>query len=300
MDILRVFNNNGVLVRDGNEEVIITGRGIGFQAKPGQHVDESRVGRKFIPADGRDPDHVATMLAGIPPEIVILVADALVECGIAKGNGNSGKGSALNPILTVALADHVVGALNRLKSGTPVEYPLIAEVKTLYPDEYSQATALLSYLNAHLDNALPGTEAVAFALHLVNAGFSTGDLSYTYQMTGVIQQIVKIIEHEFAISVDQSTVSIGRFITHLRYLFVRSYQNKQLTNEPLAISKAIQDSYPDEYKCARTIASLLELRLNGPITDDEVAYLTLHIARVRKQAAQEAERDGSAEKPAGP
>ena len=268
MDILRVFNNNVVLVRDGNEEVIITGRGIGFQAKPGQHVDESRVGRKFI-----------------------LVADALVECGIAKGNGNSGKGSALNPILTVALADHVVGALNRLKSGTPVEYPLIAEVKTLYPDEYSQATALLSYLNAHLDNALPGTEAVAFALHLVNAGFSTGDLSYTYQMTGVIQQIVKIIEHEFAISVDQSTVSIGRFITHLRYLFVRSYQNKQLTNEPLAISKAIQDSYPDEYKCARTIAS---------ITDDEVAYLTLHIARVRKQAAQEAERDGSAEKPAGP
>ena len=134
----------------------------------------------------------------------------------------------------------------------------------------------------------------------MNAGFSTGDLSYTYQMTGVIQQIVKIIENEFAISVDQSTVSIGRFITHLRYLFVRSYQNKQLTNEPLAISKAIQDSYPDEYKCARTIASLLELRLNGPITDDEVAYLTLHIARVRKQAAQEAEGKGSAEKPAGP
>ena len=44
MDVLRVFNNNVVLAKDGNREVILTGRGIGFQAKPGQHVDEAKVG----------------------------------------------------------------------------------------------------------------------------------------------------------------------------------------------------------------------------------------------------------------
>lgn len=284
MEILRVFNNNVILARDGGQEVILTGRGLGFQAKAGQSVDESRISKEFIPVDGRDPDHMAMMLADIPPEIVSLVADAMTDCGITKG-------SAVNPILTVALADHVVGVLRRLKAGIHVTYPLVAEVTTLYPDEYIQAQAFLTYLNNHLDQALPQEESVAFALHLVNAGFSTGDLSYTYQMTGLIQQILKIVEETFSIDVDQSSVSIGRFITHLRYLFVRSYQHQQLKDSPQPITKAICESYPQEFQCALTIAALLELRLNGPITTDEVAYLTLHVARVHEQALrEEAER----------
>ena len=50
MEILRVFNNNVVLARgqDGSE-VVLTGRGLGFQAKPGGTVDESKVARTFVP-----------------------------------------------------------------------------------------------------------------------------------------------------------------------------------------------------------------------------------------------------------
>ena len=39
MQLLRVFNNNVVLARRGMEDVIVTGRGIGFQAQPGAEVD---------------------------------------------------------------------------------------------------------------------------------------------------------------------------------------------------------------------------------------------------------------------
>ena len=54
MEILRVFNNNVVLAKGGDGgEVILTGRGLGFQAKPGQTVDESKVVRTFVPLDGR-------------------------------------------------------------------------------------------------------------------------------------------------------------------------------------------------------------------------------------------------------
>ena len=34
MEILRVFNNNVVLAKDRGREVILTGRGLGFKAKP--------------------------------------------------------------------------------------------------------------------------------------------------------------------------------------------------------------------------------------------------------------------------
>ena len=83
MKILRVFNNNVVLARDdAGGEVILTGRGLGFQARPGRTVDPTLVTRTFIPADGRDPDHLAELLAGIPPEHVQLVGEALAEAGL--------------------------------------------------------------------------------------------------------------------------------------------------------------------------------------------------------------------------
>ena len=82
MDVLRVFNNNVVLARDGDREGILTGRGIGFQAKPGQHVDDAKIVRRFIPVDGKDPDHMAQQVAGIPPEIIRLVTDAMNRTGL--------------------------------------------------------------------------------------------------------------------------------------------------------------------------------------------------------------------------
>jgi hypothetical protein len=43
VEILRVFNNNVVLSRDHTgQEVILTGRGLGFQAKPGQRSADLR------------------------------------------------------------------------------------------------------------------------------------------------------------------------------------------------------------------------------------------------------------------
>lgn len=273
MEIARVFNNNLVLALDAmGREVILTGRGLGFQARPGQVVDQARVVRTFVPADGRDPDHLAQLLAGIPPEHIQLVGDALAEVGLDK--------VGRNPSLVIALADHVSFALRRLAIGIQLDYPLQAEVQHLYTEEYEQAKALLAAINVRAERPLPGDEAVGLALHLVNAGFATGDLSYTYQMTGVIQQMVAVIGQTFSLDVDGSSVSIGRFITHLRYLFVRIHQHRQLDEGQSAIGVAIRTAYPAAAECARRLAELLEIRLGAPLTEDEVSYLALHIARV--------------------
>lgn len=125
MEVLRVFNNNVVLASDGTREVIVTGRGLGFKARPGQQVDDAKVVRIFVPSDGRDPDHMAELLAGIPPEIIRLVADAMTRVGL-EAQAES------QPTLVMALADHITGAVRRLKDGTAIEYPLQVEVQSLY------------------------------------------------------------------------------------------------------------------------------------------------------------------------
>ncbi|MBW3087646.1 PRD domain-containing protein [Bifidobacterium sp. 82T24] len=277
MEILRVFNNNVVLAKDDDgTETVLTGRGIGFQGKPGRPVDTTKIVRKFIPADGRDPDHLAQMLAGIAPETVRTVINALRDAGLASLGDNT--------TVVTALSDHIDNALKRIAAGTQIAYPLRAEVSNLYPDEYDQATRLLDAINTHLaadgHPTLPADETTALAMHLVNAGFATGDLSYTYTMTGVIQQMMTIIEATFDVVFDRDSVNVSRFITHVRYLFVRIRQNNQLTDEPAPIIHAIGQSYPKALQCAQRIAAVLEMRLDANLTRDEVAYLALHIARV--------------------
>lgn len=203
MKILRVFNNNVVLAKDGAREVIVTGRGLGFQAKPGQRVDDAKIVRVFVPADGRDPDHIAELLSEIPPEIIRLVTDAMTATGLAEQ-------AESQPTLVMALADHITGAVQRAQRHVNIAYPLQAEVQSLYASEYAQASRLVNELNRHLNGVLPGSETVALALHLVNAGFANGDLSDTYKMTGVIQQMLTIIEQTYGVSLDQHSVNVGR------------------------------------------------------------------------------------------
>ncbi|MGJ3509384.1 PRD domain-containing protein [Enemella sp. A6] len=277
MEILRVFNNNLVLARDeSGTEVILTGRGLGFNAKPGQIADPSRIVRTFVPSDGRDPDHLAELLAGIPPEQILLVTQAMVAAG-------AGENLTESATTVIALADHVNFARQRQQAGLEVTYPLQAEVSHLYPEEYDRAERILTELNSRLGDPLPDTEAVAIALHLVNAGFTTGDLSFTYQMTGVIQQLVTVIEETFGMNLETNSVGVGRLITHLRYLFVRIKQHEQLSGNGSIIGDAIRDAYPMAVDCAKRVANLIELRMGSGLSEDEVSYLTLHIANVTRK-----------------
>jgi len=286
VEVLRVFNNNLVLARDeSGTELILTGRGLGFQARPGDPVLRDRIVRVFRPDDGRDPDHLAGLLAGIPPEHVQLVTDALVEVGLDR--------IATKPALVVAMADHVGFALTRAADGQTVEYPLLAEVTNLYAEEHAQATALLAAINARVPTPLPPTEAVGLALHLVNAGFATGDLASSYTMTGLIQQFLDVIAGAHGVVLPPASVSVGRFVTHLRYLFVRIHQRRQLDDRRHSeVGDAIRRTYPEAAETADRLARLVALRLQAPLTADEVSYLALHVARMVADA--EGETPGSA------
>ena len=212
-----------------------------------------------------------------------LVAPVLLLLGLERVSGTSGSLLLnLEGVLTALLAWFVFRENfdRRIALGMQITYPMLAEVKHLYAEEYAQAEALVSAINVHSGVQLPQDEAVGLALHLVNVGFATGDLSYTYKMTGVIQQMVRVIEERFDVTLDSGGVNVGRFITHLRYLFVRIHQHKQLDAEPSLVGAAIRESFPAATDCAVRLAGLLELRMGAALTPDEVSYLALHVARV--------------------
>ncbi|MFF0746877.1 PRD domain-containing protein [Streptomyces sp. NPDC004111] len=278
MKALRVLNNNVVLARDpSGQEVILTGRGIGFGARQGKPIDPSLIVRVFVPADGRNPDHLAEVLALIGEDVLRAVVIALGEVGI------EGREST-RPTLAIAVADHVAGALERAGRGISVEYPLRAEVQTLYAAEYAQAQLLLGAINERVDPRLDPSEATALALHLVNAGFASGDLSFTYTMTGIIQQMLNVVRERYGLDLAQESMSAARFITHVRYLFVRIQQHRQLSGHESTIGLGIRQHYPEATRTALRLARIVELRLEQHLSEDEVSYLALHVARMTTEA----------------
>lgn len=278
MEILRVFNNNVVLARDPDRgEVIVTGRGLGFQAKPGQRVDAARVVRVFVAEDGRDADTFGQLVAAIPPEHLLLADEALE---VAREE----LGSQLSSTTVVALADHLSFAIKRLRQGIAVDYPLLVEIAHLYPREVAIAELVVAFVNERLDQPLPAEEAVPIALHLVNAGFASGDLSATYQMTGVFTQLFDVLEQACGHPIGRESVNAARFVTHLRYFFVRAYAGRQLDEGATGLGQAIRSTYPEALATATKLQAVLELRLGMPLTHDEVTYLTMHTARLVQDA----------------
>lgn len=275
MQILRVFNNNVVLARGGEGEVVVTGRGVGFGARRGDVVDDAKVARVFVPSDGRDPDHSAEMLAHLPEHRIAQVTAALEAVGAPE---------QLRDKLTLitAIADHLEYASWRARTGEEATYLLRSEVSNLYPREWDLSVRLLAEVNRRqpADAQLPDAETTALALHLVNAGFATGDLSDTYRMTGIIQQMLEVVEAELGEALDMASISVARFITHVRYLFVRLTRNQQLDHAHSPLTRQLVDAYPREIACARKIAAVVELRFDTALTEDEILYLGLHIVRL--------------------
>ena len=197
-------------------------------AKPGQPVTAEKVTRTFRPENERDSDNLAQQLAALDPRFLAAADDALRAEFEERGSAT-----------VVALADHLRVAAVRVAADAATAaqpHPLTAEVKHLYPAEYAAGERILTHVNKQLELDLPQVEAVAIAMPLVNASFHTDGLAETYRMTGVFGQLFDIIDTSFDIELDRQSISAARFITHMRYFFVRVNEGRQL-NEGMSVLK---------------------------------------------------------------
>lgn len=95
MKVIKKINNNVALGLDGNNhEVIIFGKGIGFEKMPYELTDLSRVDRTYYDIDRR----YYGLLTEIPEKTFLLVTK-LLDTARSKIQGN------LNPNLVFVLAD---------------------------------------------------------------------------------------------------------------------------------------------------------------------------------------------------
>ena len=110
MKISKVINNNVLSAFDENgQEVVLMGRGLGFKAKTGDDIDESRVQKVFCIENSALSRQFQEMISNIPMEHMQISADIISyaknECGME-----------LNQSIYVALTDHINFAIERYRN----------------------------------------------------------------------------------------------------------------------------------------------------------------------------------------
>ncbi|WP_346844427.1 PRD domain-containing protein [uncultured Rothia sp.] len=276
MKIVHVYNNNVVLAaQDDGAQAVLIGRGLAFRKKKGQTVDLSLVEQKFVPEQSSDPTYFSALLSEIPSEVLALATEL-------EDYAREQLGFNISHSLVVPLADHLNYAIARARDGLVMDFPLSIEVEQLYPRELAFGRYAVTLTNQRFGVELHPAEATAFAMHLVNTQFSAEDLGKTYRMTEIFAQIFNVIAFAYGHPIDQSHISVARFVTHLRYLFVRveSHQPTPGKSAVPAIQEAVRTSYPQADACALKVKILLEMHIGAELSADERTYLTIHIARL--------------------
>ncbi len=274
MKVGRVFNNNVILaVDDGGREIVLIGRGLGFQGRPGDDVDSSRVERTFSPSDGQTPERIAAFLSEIPMADIELTEEIVAL-------GATALGPYVGPRMLLALADHLSFSLRRAREGIAIDYPLQWEVAALYPKEVAFSRSLIDVVEHRTGVRLPDLEAIPFALHFVNARFGQDDLSKTMEMTEVFAAVLGVVRSRLGVVIDEDSLDVTRFITHLRYLFLRQERGALPGGDQQRLYEVVRTSHPGEFACGEEIKALLEDRFAWKLNQNEVLYLTLHVARL--------------------
>ena len=274
MRVTKVFNNNVLLAADdAGTEVVLMGKGLGFQVRAGDAVRTADVERTFVAGGGTTPERIVALLDEIPAEDIDLTQRIVAEARDRLGTHITGH-------VVVPLADHISFALRRAREDVQIAYPLQWEVLHLYPKEVAFARHALELVREATGVELPALEAVPLALHFVNAQFGAGELSRTVEMTEVFGAVLAIVRSRLGVELDEESIDVARFITHLRYLFVRQQQGVPPPDMQGVLLEAVRSQHPDAVDAARAIQDLLRERYDWTVTGDEVLYLALHVARL--------------------
>ena len=274
MVIEKVINNNVATVMDDNQqEVVIMGKGIAIQMKPGQSVDENKIEKRFVLDSKSDMGRFGELVQSIPMEH-LEVCMSIIEYAsqvLQRRLSNS---------IYLSLTDHINFALERYKSGMVFENPLLQEVRSFYPSEYLIGEYAIALMERDLGIKLPVDEAASIALHFVNAEYKTA-MSDTMNITTLIRQILNIVEKELGTRLDELGLHYSRFITHLKFLAYRVFSGQMMKRQEDEFVEMVIRLYEKEYAISAKIAAFIKETYDHEISREEKAYLTIHIRRIQ-------------------
>lgn len=272
MKIQRIINNNVVsCLDDRNNEVVVMGRGIGFQAKTGDLVNEATVEKTFVMADAKETQSLTDLLSTLPPEHIEL-CHQIIEYA------SSVLDKPLRENVYLTLTDHVSFAIEQYKQKKQMSNALLMEVEIFYQREFKVGKYALELIKDRFNIIFSDDEAASIALHLVNAEYGSS-ISETLHITSALHDARDILRME-GICIKEESAYYDEFMLALKFFVVRSFLEKSKGFSARKLVIDIKRLYTKEVLCIERIAERLKMLSNTVISDEDIAFLALQLYRV--------------------
>lgn len=272
--VVKAMNNNVVLAMEKGtqEEVILMGKGLGFNKKHGQKIQKSQlpIERIFKAQTSQQKEDYTQRFKGIDQKIVGACAEIVSEAEKIFGS--------LSEKLLLVLTDHISFAIERIQSGQEINNPFLYETKLLYPECYAIGVKAQALLKKATGVNIPESEIGFITLHLHAARFKK-NVKDTVKTTRIIQELISIIEIETQVKLKRGTVLYDRLLSHLWYCLDRVEKGETLENP---MGDFLLNQFPQAFDIAKIVANHIELSLKKPVLSNELLYMTIHIERLRK------------------
>ncbi|MGP2516293.1 BglG family transcription antiterminator LicT [Yersinia enterocolitica] len=281
MDVIKVLNNSLVLSVDANNnEVIVMGKGIGFNSKIGDAIDAGKIEKVYVVQNTQTSREYVRLIENTPEEYISLVQNIMSDA-------NASLKGKLSEQLFFTLTDHITFAIERFHKGISIQNRLLYEVKRFYPHEFSIAQQAVKYLNEKLNIQLPEEEAGNIAFHLVNGQTDIQSMESTLLSVKMLKDIFNIIKYHFNVVIDQDSLNYQRFLTHMQFFIQRMIERNQIETKDDFIFEQMIREYPGEYRCSMLIGEYIKNLLSITLSNDEMLYLIIHLVRIAGSSIDE-------------
>ncbi|WP_097004597.1 BglG family transcription antiterminator LicT [Lacrimispora amygdalina] len=277
MKIEKVLNNNMVLTYNTEgKEIILKGKSIGFGKKKGDEVDHKLVERVFIQNDKRDARHFEEYFAKLPQEYWEISEQT---ADFAKNEF----GMQLDTRIILTICDHIAGAVERYKEGVILRNAMLWEGKRFYPNEFKVGQYAVDLIRRRLNISMEEDEAMFLAFHFVYGQNNRQESDNLELITGIIRDIVDIVEAAYQVKLNTETWDYRRFVTHIRFFAQRMLQNKQYESTDDEWYQLLKNKYRKSYNCIVKIADYIHDRYYYEMDREEMMYLMIHIEKVTRE-----------------
>ena len=268
--------NNNVLIAEhpSYKEVVLIGKGIGFNRKPGDSIETDSVEKLFVLENEKEQQNYIKLLPFIDNDLQEVIISAI---SLIKQRTNT----LLDEHIHVALTDHLMFTITRISNGMEVSNPFLIETKTLYRHEYEIAKEVVELISAKTGISLPVGEIGFIALH-IHSAMTSRKLSEVNQHSQLVSRLVRMVEEQFAIVVDKEGIDYMRLVRHLRFTIERVVKGEKV-EEPEKISSLLKEEYPVCYNLSWKLIKVMQQTLKLKVFDAEAVYLTMHLQRIQKK-----------------
>lgn len=268
--VVKSLNNNGVLAVDIDTmiEVIVLGKGIGFGKKVNERfeVPEGTQIYALQKETERGKSHnLALNMNPVYLEITSIIVQRAKE--------------TMGPIdenVLLPLADHIEFAVKRIQNNNYISNPMTHEICALFPQEFAAAEYGKTLIEEKCSVKFNADEVAYIALHLHGAA-DNQKVSEVMKQSQLVHDCLAQIEQNMKVTLNPSSLSYTRLLTHLKYMLARMAKGEQIE---MNMNDYIKHQYPKTFAFAKTLCDEISKKMDLKCKDEEIGYLAIHIERI--------------------